>query len=115
MKKRTTSERLKQLMQERNLKQVDILNKAQPYCKKYGIKLTKQDLCQYVSGKVEPAQNKLAILSMTLKVNESWLVGFDVPKEKQADELVELINSLDADQQKNVLNYINFLKFQQSL
>jgi len=34
MQKKTTSDRLKQIMHDRNLKQVDILEKAQPYCKK---------------------------------------------------------------------------------
>ena len=41
--KKNTSIRLKEYMQMNNLKQVDILNKAQPYCKKYNIKLTKQE------------------------------------------------------------------------
>ncbi len=54
MKKYTTSYRLKQIMSDLNLKQVDILNLAAPYSKKYGIKLNKNDLSQYVSGKVEP-------------------------------------------------------------
>ena len=36
--KETTSDRLKQIMKERRLKQVDILNLSLPYCKKYGVK-----------------------------------------------------------------------------
>lgn len=82
MKKHTTSYRLKQIMTERNLKQVDILNLAMPFCRKYGIKLNKNDLSQYVSGKVEPGQNKLYILGQALNVSEAWLMGFDVPMEK---------------------------------
>ena len=66
-------------MQERNLKQVDILNLAEPYCKKYDIKLTKVDLSKYVSGKVEPGQAKLFILAAALNVSEAWLMGLDVP------------------------------------
>lgn len=69
-------------MTERNLKQVDILNLATPFCQKYGIKLNKNDLSQYVSGKVEPGQNKLYILGQALNVSEAWLMGFDVPMEK---------------------------------
>lgn len=46
MKRSSTSERLKQIMGERNLRQVDILNAASPYCKRYGIKLGKNDLSQ---------------------------------------------------------------------
>ena len=83
MKRYTTSERLKQLMEERNLKQVDILNKSLPYCNKYGVKMNKSDISQYVSGKVEPSQDKLVVLGMALDVTESWLMGFDVPSERK--------------------------------
>ena len=74
----TTSDRLKSLMEERRLKQVDILNLSLPYCKKYNIKMNKSDISQYVSGKVEPSQEKLVILGMALNVSEAWLMGFDV-------------------------------------
>ena len=47
----TTAERLNQLMSERNLRQVDILERAKPFCETYKIKLTKSDLSQFVSGK----------------------------------------------------------------
>ena len=80
MKKVTTSQRLKEIMNERKLKQVDILELAQPYCKKFGVKLNKNDLSQYVSGKVEPGQYKLTILGYALNVSEAWLMGYDVPK-----------------------------------
>lgn len=69
-------------MQEQNLRQVDILNLAKPYCDLYEVKLNKSDLSQYLAGKTEPNQDKLAILGMSLNVNESWLMGFDVPKER---------------------------------
>lgn len=79
----STSERLKQLMSERNLRQIDILNAAAPFCVKYGVKLGKNDLSQYVSGKVEPGQWKLTILGLALNVSEVWLMGFDVPRERE--------------------------------
>ena len=79
MKKQTTSNRLKQIMSERNLRQVDILEMCKPYCKKYDIKLGRNDLSQYVTGKVEPGQKKLTVLGMALNVSEAWLMGFDVP------------------------------------
>ena len=44
--------------------------------------MNKSDISQYVSGKVEPSQEKLVILSMALNVSESWLMGFDVPMER---------------------------------
>lgn len=79
MKDFTTADRLKQIMAERGIKQVDILEACQPFCEKYGVQLKKNDLSQYVSGKVEPKQDKLSILGMALKVNEVWLMGYNVP------------------------------------
>ena len=73
MKKSNTSERLRFLMEERNLKQVDILNKA----KNVGGYLSKSALSQYVSGKSEPDQEKLTLLSEILGVSETWLMGYD--------------------------------------
>lgn len=71
MKRFTTSQRLRQIMEERNLKQVDILNKVLPYCAKFDVKMNKSDISQYVSGKVEPSQDKLVMLGMALGVTEA--------------------------------------------
>lgn len=84
MKKYTTSDRLKQLMQERGLRQADILEKCKPFSIKYGEKpMTRPALSQYVSGKVQPKQTSLFILAKALDVPEAWLMGFDdVPCER---------------------------------
>lgn len=87
MKRKTTSERLKQIMEERNLKQVDILNLSLPICAKYDIKMNKSDISQYVSGKVEPSQEKLVVLGLALNVTESWLMGFDVSPHRKDSKL----------------------------
>lgn len=117
MKRETTATRLKQLMQERNLKQVDILEKTKPYCAKYGVKMNKSDLSQYVSGKVEPNQDKLFVLSRALRVNEAWLMGFDVEKEKEFSSaeaskdiaLIQKFSLLNKRDQKIVMNMIDFM------
>ena len=83
MKTSTTADRLRNIMKMRNIKQVDIIDMAQPYCKQYGIKLNKNDLSQYVNGKNEPGQHKLSILGMALNVSEAWLMGYDVPMERE--------------------------------
>jgi len=75
-----TATRIKEIMTKENLKQVDILEKSKPFCEKYDTKITKVDLSQYVSGKVEPGQAKLFVLANALNVNEAWLMGYDVPK-----------------------------------
>ena len=85
MKDESTSTRLKQIMEERHLRQVDILTKCKPFCKKFDVKLGRNDLSQYVNGKVEPGQEKLTILGLALNVSEAWLMGFDVPMERQGN------------------------------
>ncbi len=78
----TTAERLREILSIRNLRQVDILEMARPYCAKYGIKLSKSDLSQYVTGKVLPGQEKLTVLGLALNVSEAWLMGYDVPMKR---------------------------------
>ena len=80
MKKSNTSLRLKEIMDARGLRQVDVLRKCRPYCEKTGVKLTKSDLSQYVSGKTTPNQDKLTILGLALGVEETWLMGYDAPE-----------------------------------
>lgn len=117
MKNHTTSQRLKQLMDVRNLRQVEILEAADPYCRKYGVRLGKNDLSQYVSGKVEPGQEKLTILGLALGVSEAWLMGYDVPMERnvtpttemgdgRTKEYIELFELLSAEQQSLVIHVI---------
>ena len=85
-------------MNERNIKQVDILIKAEPFCKKYNVKLNKNDLSQYVNGKVEPGQQKLSILGMALNVNEAWLMGYDdVSMDRNSDGYEHNNSSADPD------------------
>lgn len=86
MKISNTSDRLKTIMESRQLRQVDILQAAKPFCDKYKVKLAKNDLSQYVSGKVEPGQEKLTILGLALNVSETWLMGYDVPMNRDSQE-----------------------------
>lgn len=89
MERDSTANRLKILMEERGLKQVDILNLAEPYCEKYNAKITKSDLSQYISGKTKPLQDKLFLLSVALNVSPAWLMGFDVPRERSNSDDVD--------------------------
>ena len=111
-----TSQRLRQIMSARNMRQVDVLTAAEPYCKKFGVKLGKNALSQYVSGKVEPGQEKLTILALALDVSEAWLMGYEVPMERNAptdsnnngrvSEFIEVFSLLTADQQALVIHQI---------
>lgn len=117
MKKFTTAQRLEQVMKSRNMRQVDILNAAEPYCKKYGVKLGKNDMSQYVSGKVVPGQDKLTILGLALNLSEAWLMGYDVPSEREipptvakddgrTQEYVQLFELLNDDQKDMIIHAI---------
>ena len=86
MKTSSTSERLTEIMNRKGLKQIDIVTLCQPICKKYGLRLGRNDISQYVNGKVEPGQDKITVLSEALNVSEAWLMGYDVPKEKPKDD-----------------------------
>lgn len=107
-----TATRLKEIMNEENLKQVDILKKASYFSSKYDTKITKADLSQYVSGKFEPGQAKLFVLASALNVNEAWLMGYDVPRQRNtflptphqeiSDEILTAIQILAAQSNYNI-------------
>lgn len=116
MRSSNPSERLKQLMSERNLKQVEILEKSLPYQKELGIKMGKSTLSQYVNGVQSPDQHRIYLLSKTLEVSEPWLMGYDVEKKRVPDnernsisneqaEILPIYNKLEEQRQEKVLNY----------
>ena len=84
MRQYTTADRLQQIMSENNLKQVDIIEKSKPFQEELGVKLGKSALSQYVNGIQSPDQRKLTLLALTLDVSEAWLMGYDVPRERDA-------------------------------
>lgn len=86
--KETTTQRLNQLISESGLRQVEILEKSKPYQKELNVKMGKSALSQYISGKSNPDQDKLVLLAKTFGVSEAWLLGFDVPREPAANNIV---------------------------
>lgn len=119
MSKVTTGERLKAIMEARDLKQRDILKLAEPYCNRLGVKLGKSALSQYISGDVVPGQEKIAILSYALNVSEAWLMGFDVPmeratpipdilKDERLNRMVTLFNCMTTEEQDELISMIEW-------
>ncbi|HEL1585275.1 TPA: helix-turn-helix domain-containing protein [Streptococcus suis] len=114
MQRSSTSQRLKQIMLDRNLRQVDILEKSKPYQKELGVKMGRSALSQYVTGKSKPDDKKLSLLSKTLNVSEAWLMGYDVnikriPDEERrtmaASDILAVYNQLEPTRQEKVLDY----------
>lgn len=66
----STSERLKEAMTLRNIKQADLVRST-------GI--DKGSISLYVSGKYSPKGDKLYKLATALNVSSAWLSGFNVP------------------------------------
>lgn len=118
MKSCNTAERLKQIMEDRNLRQIDIIEKCRPFCKELGVKMGRSDFSQYLSGKIQPKQTKMAILSRALNVSEAWLMGFDVPMsakdastaetmDEREQVLLELFRLVPDGQKDEVINLIH--------
>ena len=125
MERSSTSERLKQLMSERNLSQVDILEKSKPFQKQLGVKMGRSALSQYVTGKSKPDDKKLYLLSKTLDVSEAWLMGYDVDIKRVPDEergttqnehpeILTIYNQLEEPKQEKVLDYATVLLNEQN-
>ncbi len=75
MTPQTFSQRLKDAMAQKNMKQVDILRLAQ----NAGIKLGKSHISQYLSGKSVPRDGTMAFLAQALGVSTAYLKGVDAP------------------------------------
>ena len=67
---RTFAERLQDAMRQRGVKQVDLVREAD----KYGVKLGKSHMSQYVSGKTVPRAEILRFLANCLQVDADWLL-----------------------------------------
>ena len=116
----TASERIKEGMALRGLKQVDLVERT-------GI--SKGALSSYISGRYIPKQNNTFLIAKALDVNEAWLMGADVPMERvpnktesvqsssvsaQCKEIIEVCNQLSPHNQRKVLAYSkNLLSAQQ--
>ena len=72
------SSRLKQAMVRKGYKQADLIREAL----KYGIKLGRSQVSQYVSGKTMPRVDVMHALADVLDVQLSWLEGEDVQSEE---------------------------------
>jgi len=86
---KTTSDRIKEALLIKNMRQADLVEKT-------GI--SKGALSSYISGKYEPKQTNTYLIAKALNVNVSWLMGYDVPMEVTVNErAAELSNRLRKD------------------
>lgn len=76
----TFAERLHDILKEKNIMQVEL-------CKMTGI--GKSAMSQYLSGSFTPRQENLYKLASALDVSEAWLMGYDVPCDRQVPDGIE--------------------------
>ena len=79
--------RVKEALDVRGLKQVELCEKAQ---------IKKASLNSWISQRWQPKQDSLLKMARVLDVSEMWLAGYDVPMErpvsqKKSDEMTQLI------------------------
>ena len=75
-------DRLKELLEMRNMKQIDLVKLTQENAKTYGKALTRSMVSRYLSGEYEPNSSNIVMIAELLEVSEAWLLGFDVPMRK---------------------------------
>lgn len=103
--------RIARALEARSMKQSDLCKYA---------KVPKSSLSLYLSEAYEPKQNRVYEMARVLNVSEAWLLGYDVPMERQEIEtsseelqlsegeemLLSLFRQVPEESQKMVLQMI---------
>ena len=109
-KRASCSDRISLALSLRGMKQSEL-------CIKTGI--PKSAISQYISGEFKPKQDRVFLIAQALDVDEAWLMGYDVPMERQKESsldkveltegekmLLDLFNRVPEDRQQLVLQMI---------
>ncbi|HEK7081054.1 TPA: helix-turn-helix domain-containing protein [Staphylococcus aureus] len=90
--------RLKQIMSERKISQSELSRRT-------GI--GRNSISDYLNGKYEAKQDKVFELAKALNVNEAWLMGFDISKNRKIEnnDITSIYSKLTPPRQSNVLKY----------
>ncbi len=51
--------------------------------------IPKSAMSQYISGSFEPKQDRIYLIAKALNVSEAWLMGYEVPMERQSNISIE--------------------------
>ncbi len=92
-KKTELKDRLKEALDAAGMKPIELSEAT-------GI--PKSMISYYLNGKTKPKADRIHIISQKLNVNEAWLLGYDVPmsrtaEQKKNDDLVVVIAKLRKD------------------
>ncbi|MCL2860381.1 MAG: helix-turn-helix domain-containing protein [Oscillospiraceae bacterium] len=95
MNKETFSTRLQEAMRARKIKQVDLVEKTL---------ITSDLINKYIKGRAIARPNNLSLLAKSLNVSEPWLMGYDVPMNKETIEEPNLFDNTV--QQSDILEHV---------
>lgn len=70
----TIADRIEDALRIKGMRQADLCKLA---------KIPKSSLSQYLRGDFEPKQDRIYLIAKALNVSEAWLMGFDVPMDRQ--------------------------------
>ena len=79
----TFQERITSALAEKSITQAELARKTGIWA---------SAISDYIKGKYEAKQDKLSMLARALNVSETWLMGYDVPKERPTVDLDAIIN-----------------------
>lgn len=93
MERREIKDRLREAMERRGFRAVDLVERT-------GI--PKGTISYYLTGHTKPKADRLYLLARALDVSEAWLLGYDVPiqrtdAQKKNDQLAQLIVRMRTD------------------
>lgn len=104
------SKRISKALSIRNMKQSELCEIT---------KIPKSAMSQYLSGAFEPKQDRLHIIAKALDVNPVWLMGYDVPMDREQKNspselqltegekmLIDLFRLVPEEKQRMVLDMI---------
>ena len=74
----TCAERIKKALAIKGIRQSELCRLT---------KIPKSAISQYISGAFEPKQDRIYLIAKALNVSETWLMGLDVPMERQAKKV----------------------------
>ena len=106
----TCGNRIRMALSIRGMKQAELCQATN---------IPKSALSQYISGCFEPKQDRIYLIAKTLDVSEAWLMGYDVPMERQKNipqdkkdlsegekMMLELFNQVPEEQQEMLIEMI---------
>ena len=110
--------RIKKALSIRNMKQSELCRLT---------KIATSAMSEYISGRYDPKQDKIYLMSEALNVDPVWLMGFDVPMEKEKEKtpskddltegemaMLKLFRQIPVDRQPEALDLLRVaLKMQQ--